>query len=320
MRVSTAQIFDNGTTGIQRNQFNLYQVQNQLATGRRIATPADDPIGASQALKVTQSKEVNDQFLENQALAKTQLGLVENKLGSLEDELQSILERAIQAGNGSYSPAQRGMIAEELKRRFENVMSLANSRDAQGLYVFAGFQTNTQPFQVTGTGGNYQIAAPANPYVTYSGDAGVPAVQVSASQSMDITESGLDVFMQVRDGTGALTGRSLFDSLQNLVDILDPASSVPFTTAAYTQAVDDLHASIDHVANRRASVGARLQSLASLTSSGEDVKLLHEQRLSELQDLDYTQAISDLSRLQVQLEASQLSFKQTSQLSLFNIL
>jgi len=63
-----------------------------------------------------------------------------------------------------------------------------------------------------------------------------------------------------------------------------------------------------------------MQSLSSLTSAAQDIDQLHDASLSALQDLDYTEAITKLSRFQMQLEAAQLSFRQTSQLSLFNIL
>lgn len=318
MRISTSLIFESGTQSIQRNQSDLFTLQNQLSTGRRILAPQDDPIGAWQALVVTQSKDVNQQYLDNQAQAQTQLSLVDEKLGSLNDELKNIYDRTIQAGNGSLDPEQKGMIAEELKKRLENILSLANSQDSNGLYIFAGFQSAVQPFRVTGAGGNYQIAPPANPYVSYAGDDGQQALQVSSSQSMPVSESGLDTFMQVRDGQGNLTGRSIFDSLQNLIDILDPASGIPFTQAAYDQALGDVQASVDHVSNQRASVGARLQALDSLTSSGQNVGLVYTQQLSQLQDLDYAQAISQLSQKQMQLEAAQISFKQVSQLTLFS--
>ena len=68
MRISTNQIYDAGTLGIQRNQSALYKLQNQLSSGRRILTPEDDPVAAAQALIVTQTKEVNAQHLENQEI------------------------------------------------------------------------------------------------------------------------------------------------------------------------------------------------------------------------------------------------------------
>lgn len=319
MRVSTSQIFNSGTSGIQNRQYDLYKTMNQLSTGRRILSPEDDPIGAAQALEVSQSKGVNKQFLDNQSFATSKLNFLDATLGGVEDELQNIYERAVQAGNGSYSDSQRGMIAEELKRRMESLISLANTRDGTGQYIFSGFKSTTMPFATNPSSTNPHSLGP-NTQVAYSGDSGREALQVSPSQVMATSENGGDVFMQVRDAQGNITGRSMFDSLQNMIDILDPADAVPFSTADYGQALDDMSSAIAHLSTVRASVGARMQSLLSLTSTAEDIGYQYETRLSELQDLDYTDAISKLSRYQLQLEAAQKSFSQVSQLSLFNIL
>ncbi|MBS1141005.1 MAG: Flagellin, N-terminal [Proteobacteria bacterium] len=319
MRISTSMIFNNGTNGIQARQFDLYKVQQQLSTGKRILTPADDPIGASEALKVSQSKGVNKQFLDNQADAKTRLNYLEDVLANMGDELTSAFEKASLAGNTTYSASNRGMIATELASRMQSLLGLANTQDGTGLYIFAGFQSTTKPFELN-TGATQPYALGAGTYVTYNGDAGQQSLQVTSSNEMEVSENGLDVFMQVKDASGNVKGRSLFDSLQNMIDILNPASGVPYTVAAYTQALGDLSDVVTHFANVRGSVGARLNSLDSMTSMGEDVGYQYDTRLSQLQDLDYTEAISRFSNYQMQLEAAQLSFKQTSQLSLFNIL
>lgn len=319
MRISTSMIFNNGTNGIQARQFDLYKVQQQLSTGKRILTPADDPIGASEALKVSQSKGVNKQFLDNQADATTRLNYLEDVLANMGDELTSIFEKASLAGNPTYSASNRGMIATELASRMQSLLGLANTQDGTGLYIFAGFQSTTKPFELN-AGATQPYALGAGTYVTYNGDAGQQSLQVTSSNEMEVSENGLDVFMQVKDASGNVKGRSLFDSLQNMIDILNPASGIPYTAAAYTQALGDLSDVVTHFANVRGSVGARLNSLESMTSMGEDVGYQYDTRLSQLQDLDYTEAISRFSNYQMQLEAAQLSFKQTSQLSLFNIL
>jgi flagellar hook-associated protein 3 FlgL len=319
MRISTSMIFNNGTNGIQNLQSDWYKLQNQMSTGRRILSPADDPIGASEALLVSQSQGVNQQFLDNQATARSQLNYVETTLGSVTDNMLSIVELASDAGNTTYSAAQRSMVAEELKQRMSSLVGLANTRDGTGLYIFSGYQSTTEPFQInTAAAAGVAHSLGANTYVNYSGDAGKTELQVSASKTMATAESGLDAFVQVKDAQGVVTTKSLFDGVQNMVEILD--GTRPYTTADYTQALKDINTSLNHVATVRASVGARLNALDSLTSAGEDVGVLYDTRLSELQDLDYTKAISDFSRVQMQLEAAQLTFKQTSQMSLFNIL
>lgn len=322
MRVSTAQIFDTGISGIQSNQSALFKTMNQITAGRRILTPADDPVGASQALVVTQSKEVNSLFLENQATARSQLSQVESNLAAVGAELQNILEKSVQAGNGALGPSERNMIATELQGRLDNLVSLANAQDGTGQYLYSGFQSQVKPFPVTG---NVAVAVPPlppsfdlnNPYVGYSGDDGLRKLQVDASQEMAINVAGSDVFMSIRDASGSVTGRSLFDSVQNLISNLQQTT---FSQSGLEQEQNDLHAGLDNVLRVRASVGTQLNALDGMSNTGEDLNLQYEQRLSELQDVDYAQAITDLSRRQMQLEAAQKSFAQTSQMSLFNFI
>ena len=137
---------------------------------------------------------------------------------------------------------------------------------------------------------------------------------------MAVSESGMEVFMQVRDAQGNVVGQSMFDTVKNLIDLVDPSSGMTFTTAELDQMKTKVQATIDHVANVRATLGARLNAVDGLKTTASDINYLYDVRLSELQDLDYAEAISRYTLYQTQLEATQLTFKQTSQLSLFSIL
>ncbi len=314
MRISTSMMYREGTQGLQNRQSDLYRVQNQLSTGRRVLSPQDDPIAASEALKVSQSKGVNQQYLDNQVAADSSLTYVESTIASAGDLLTRALELA-----ASVDSSGQTEILPELQTITTSLLGLANTQDGTGLYIFGGYQSKNPPFQLnTASSSPYSLSG--GTYVQYNGDAGNPTLQVSSSSEMAVGENGIDVFMQVKDSSGNVVGRSMFDSLKNLADIVDPTSGVPFSASALNQAVTDLKNTISHVASLRASVGARLNTLDSLTSTGQDAGYQYDTQLSKLQDLDYTEAISRFSNYQQQLEAAQLSFKQISQLSLFNIL
>jgi flagellar hook-associated protein 3 FlgL len=317
MRVSTSQIFYSGTSSILNGQSDLYKTQNQLSTGRRILTPRDDPVDSTLALMATQSKEVNESFLKSQGTASDHLAFLDTQLGAVSDLLQDVVSRAVQGGNDTYSAQQKQAIAEELKRRFEGLVDLANTRNAAGEYVFSGNRTNVEPFSVSGSGGNYSLAGPTR--VSYNGDDGQRRLQVEVSQTVATTESGQEVFMRVVDADGSLNGRSVFDAVQNMIDTLDSSSGVS-PAPSYDQALDDLHDALDHVSRIRASVGARMNQMDALTEAGSDLAVQYENKLSKLQDLDYAEAISRLNQQQMQLQASQASFVKTSQLSLFDLI
>lgn len=209
MRISTSQIYDAGALSIQRNQSDLFKLQNQISTGRRILTPADDPVAAAQALVVTQSQAVTEQHLSNQDTATSQLGMVDSQLSSLTDLLQSVRERAVQAGNTTLSNSDRESIAFELEARLDEMLGIANSDNGSGDYLFSGYQGATKPFAIDGT---TSATAPAlsSPFAYY-GDDGERLLQVSSSRQMAVNVTGSDVFMNIKGGNGSFVAATGVD-------------------------------------------------------------------------------------------------------------
>jgi flagellar hook-associated protein 3 FlgL len=312
MRVSTGMIFDTGLSSIQRQTATLLHTQQQVATGRRIVTPADDPVSAARALEVTQARDINAQYRANQDNARTALGLVESHLAQLGELMQSVRERAVQAGNGALADSDRAALAADLRARFGEMLGIANSTDGTGLYLFAGYQGQTAPFSGTVEGG-----------VTYAGDDGRRALQVSASRQLPVSDPGSEVFQRVRTSAG--TTESLFDIVSRLILALED----PVTAATggqtrianeVSRALDGLSQGLDEVLTVRASVGSRLSELDALSDVSEDLNLQYESTLSRLQDVDLAEAISDLTQQQTYLEAAQKSFLRVTGLSLFNFI
>lgn len=449
MRISTNQIFDGGTLGILRNQSDLYKLQNQMSTGRRILTPADDPVAAAQAVVVSQSKSVNEQRMDAQSNAKSQLATVEGQLNALTDLLQNVRERIVQAGNATLTYSDKQSLAVELQARLDQMKELANSDDGTGQYLFSGFQGSTRPFAVD----------PITGTVAYYGDSGERLLQVDTNRQMSSSVAGDDLFMRVKNGNGSfqvttggavtmpltppllapynngvnqgtatvdggsvtdinkwrtsmanaalwtdsthagdlrivfsVTGtlnkvttyqiydnsdpanpvallaapanytpgqtiplvsdtlpadfganvmvdgepedgdsftisqsvnQSMFATLENLIAALQtPTGGTGYTPTEYYNAVSrelvNTDQAIDNVNRIRSLVGSRLNDLDSLDNVAQDSKLQYEKNLSDLQDIDYASAISDLMRRQMQLEAAQASFSRITGLSLFN--
>ena len=215
MRISTAQIFDSGTRGIGRNQSDLYRLQNQMSSGRKILTPADDPVASSQALILTQSKEVSAQFLRNQDTVKGQLGVVDAQLTALDDLMQNVRDKVVQAGNTTLSSADRGFIVKDLEASFSQLMGLANAQDGTGSYLFSGYQGSVKPFSVSDTGANY------------AGDDGQRLVQVDASRQMAGSIPGSELFEKIRNGNGTFVtsnGGSVLGGINRGTAIIDKGS------------------------------------------------------------------------------------------------
>lgn len=299
MRISTQTLFDNGAARIAEAQAALNKTQQQVASDRRILTPSDDPVAATRALELTQSQSLNTQYGTNRGYAKDSLAAVDSTLSSVTDLLQEAKTAAISAGNPMLSDSDRAAIATSLQSSLGLLMGWANTRDGQGNYVFSGFQTSTPPFVQTATG------------VQYQGDQGQRLIQVDATRQMAISSPGQGVFQG--------GGQDMFKTLNDLITQLNTPGTTGLSAALNT-ANSDLQLALGNVSTVRASVGTRMKELDSLDNAGSSKNLQYSQTLSALQDLDYTQALTDLSRQQTTLEAAQKSFMQTSGLSLFKYL
>ncbi len=300
MRISTQTLFESGAARLSELQSGLVKTQQQISTGRRVLTPADDPVAAARALEVTQSQSMNSQYGVNRDYAKSSLAAVEGALTGVTELLQDVKTTIIAAGNATLGDMERGYMATELRGRFEQLLGMANTRDGQGNYLFSGFQTATPAF-----------SKDASNNVTYDGDAGQRVMQVDTTRQLSVSHSGQAIF---HGG-----GQDVFQTLNDLITLLETPG-----TAGLTAGLDTANAGVDlaldNVLTVRASVGSRLQEIDALDSAGEDRHLQYSEILSGLQDLDYTQALSELSKQQLTLEAAQKSFVKASSLSLFNFI
>ncbi|MBA1272638.1 flagellar hook-associated protein FlgL [Stutzerimonas azotifigens] len=185
MRISTLQAFNNGVAGLQRNYANATRTQEQISTGNRILTPADDPVASVRLLQLEQQQNVLSQYDSNLTAAKNSLTQEEVTLNSVDTILHRIRELTLQAGNGALSGNDRKAIAAELGEREDELMSLMNTRNARGEYLFSGFQGKTQPFVIEG--GSYE----------YKGDEGQRTLQIASSLNMPISDSGKSIFENI---------------------------------------------------------------------------------------------------------------------------
>ena len=400
MRISTSQIYDQGVTGMNNQLTALNKTQQQISSGLSILTPSDNPAASASVIQVGQLESMNTQYQSNRTSANNTLGTEDSVLQQVSNLIVSAQSLATSAGNATLSNSDRANIATQLQAQLQEMVGLANSKDGEGNYLFAGNQSTTQPFSQNGT------------TIQYGGDSGTKATQVSGSQQIAVNDSGEQVFMAVPAGNGTfgtaaastnggtgvidngsvtdsslltldnyslnfavsggattysvldtttgttvssgnpytsgsaisvagmqvqITGspaagdqftltsggtQSLFNTFQNLINVL----SAPVSTAAdsaklnngINAALGGLNAGLNSVLATRASVGSRMNELTSLDTVGTALDTQYQQNLSQLQDLDYTKALSDFSQQQTALEAAQKSFTQVMGLSLFN--
>lgn len=191
MRISTSAIHASAVALINDRLAELVKTQNQLSTGKRILTPADDPTAAVQALELDRALQESKQYERNANAAITRLSFEEQALADATSLLDRIRVLTIQANSGAMDETSRNSIATEIRTRLGELVDIANRRDANGEYLFAGYATLTQPFSVSGTS------------VTYAGDQGVRMLQTSETQTVADGHPGSYVFMDIPQGNGS---------------------------------------------------------------------------------------------------------------------
>ena len=300
MRISTSWIFQQGVNAMLDQQTTLAKTQQQLATGKRILAPSDDPSASTRVLELDQLIDTSKQYQRNSDYAEARLSLEETVLADVGDVLQRIRELAVRANNDTLSAGDRKSIAVEVRTNLDGLLQLSNSKDATGEYLFSGYKTGTQPFSDNGAG-NY----------SYDGDQGERSLQIGPTRQVSVGDSGDSVFMKVDNGVGGIG--SMFEALYDFA--VDLEANAPSATT-----LTRLDSAIDEVLNTRASIGARLNTIDSQRSMNDSFDLLLQENRSTLQDLDYAEAVSRFERQLLALQASQQSFVKIEGLSLFNYL
>ncbi len=197
MRISTSQIFNSGVSAMQRAQSELNHTSLQMATGRRILTPSDDPSGAAQSVKLQAAINATEQYQRNADLAKPRLALEEAQLDSYENDMQRASQLIIAARNDTNNPSNRAIIATEIRALRDGILSLANTKDANGEYLFSGtksFESFEQPFTQDGSG--------TVSYAGADGEGAVRKVGITATRSIQVGDTGQSVFMDIPEKTG----------------------------------------------------------------------------------------------------------------------
>ena len=304
MKISTHLLFDRASTQMSSVQSNLTQTQAQLAQGKQIINASDAP---NQAATIQRMKSI----LSRQESYQSSLNTVKARLQGEDSTLQSVSELlirakevAVQGANDTLNMGDRKALANEMQSLRDQMLSLANTRDSNGNFLFAGSRVKQPAFAET-----------ANGSPVYMGDQTRMNVRVGDQQNIPINRTGTDSFVPVTrvDKDGATVGVSFFQVMDNLIAGLNTANGSDIRRGAGE--LDNLQQGLSLA---HAQVGTNLNMVDQQTSIIEDTTLNLKSTLSSIEDLDYASAITKMNQQMLSLEAAQASFAKVSQLNLFN--
>lgn len=315
MRISTQMMYDQNMRGITDSQSKWLSYGEQMSTGKCVNRPSDDPIAASQAIVLSQSQSQNSQFALARTFATQKVSLEDNVLAQVNTALSSVREKLVYAANGTLSDDDRLSLATDIQGVRDQLMNLANTADGNGRFIFAGYKTESAPFD-SATG-------------DYKGGLEPITQQVDTARNMAISHTGQQIFESITSNAQEVPGGGYGET--NMFKILDatvaslktPIENDPTAAAAQAQVIANAQIGIKNSQNNIltvvADVGTKMNELEKLDTLGDDRALGQTKQMSDLVDVDWNAAISSYTMQQAALQASYKAFSDMQGMSLFQL-
>ncbi|MBA3880137.1 MAG: flagellar hook-associated protein 3 [Sphingobium sp.] len=275
------------------------RLQTQISTGIRLEAPSDDAVAFERLQALARSNADSTVNKSNIDLAKTVLGQADTTLGDVTSQLQRAQELVIQANSGTLSDSNRAIIATQLRGIVDDLVGLANTKDARGGPLFGAATGDTA------------VTRDASGTVSFAGTGNPPTIPIGDGLDVQPSESAERIF--------GLGGSDIFAALSNFATALETPGAAAASSAA-SATLSGLTTALDQVSSARGSVGARAARLDLESARIEAADTAREAERSGLEDTDITKAIVDLQKASTILQATQSSLTRLSQLSLFDYL
>jgi flagellar hook-associated protein 3 FlgL len=304
MQISTNLMFDKAISQMGKTKDRLGQVQLQLSTSKSVLKPSDSPDKTTTMSRLQTAITRQDSYVATIKTTLDKLSQQETALKSSSNILVRMKELAIQAANDTMSPQDRKEIAIEVAGLRDQVRSLANTQDVNGSFIFSGSRINTAAY-----GTNVDGQRP------YQGDQTVGYVPVGAQREVDNNRTGTQAFSRIirTDQQGNQESVGFFKVMDDFVSAL-----INNKPAEIQRSVGELDTAQLGMTESIANVGSGMNVLESQQAVAEENILRMKTTLSDVKDVDYTEAITQMNKDMLALEAAQSSFSKISQMNLFD--
>ncbi len=312
MRITNNMIIANMVKHISNNVTRENKYQTQLSTGQKISVPSDDPVVAARALKLRTDVAKVEQYQKNISDAQSWLDATDETLSKINDVLQTVKEKTVQAANGTNTPEETQAIAKEIRQLKAQAVHLANSTYS-GRYIFSGFKTDQKLMNDDETSPDFgkfsinvdQVAVPpataTRENILY---------EVGIGDNININITGGDLFNS-RNTSGAIGGNanagvatlgdtsSMVQMFDNIIAGMQTGDSVEIG-----RQLDSIDAEIQNVLRARADIGAR-QNRMDLTEDRMSRDVVNfTAAMSENEDVDIAETIMNLKNEENVYQAS----------------
>ncbi|NQX47193.1 flagellar hook-associated protein FlgL [Paenibacillus tritici] len=290
LRVTSNMMNSQLLLNLNRNARTMNDTQLQLATGRKINKPSDDPVGITYSLRYRADLSANEQYQENVDDATSWLEFNDTVLTQSGDVIQRLRELSVKGANGANPQEALDSINAEVKQLKEQLIDISNSQ-FKGKYIFNGQQYDVQPYQfATGADGTPDTSGAAS-IIT---DKGVLNYTVGESVQLPINITGNDVF-----------GGDEADNIFAVIDKISAALAIGDTAEVSSQ-LGNIDSRINKMLTVQADVGAKTNRIELMKNRLSDMEVNLTDLQSKTEDGDYAEMLMQ-SKIQENIYNASLS-------------
>jgi flagellar hook-associated protein 3 FlgL len=303
-QISTTLKFDRAIQQMSVTQDRLSKTQLQLSTTKQVIKPSDAPDKSAEISRLKSAVGRQESYIATMKQVQDKLSQQESSLDSATTIMARLKELTVQAANDTYQAKDRKSIDIEVRELRDQLLSLANTQDVNGNYVFSGTRV-----------GKLAFAANEQGRVIYQGDQTIVAAGIGDQSMVDTNRSGTRPFDKIvrTDDAGKPVPVGFFEAIQDLSAALQAND-----TKGITRAVGEMTTLQDGLSDSLASIGAAGNKVENQLNVADENLLRMKEVLSNVEDVDYTEAITKMNKDMLALEAAQSSFAKISQLNLFD--
>ncbi|MGN7359303.1 flagellar hook-associated protein FlgL [Paenibacillus sp. SAF-054] len=301
LRVTSNMMSSQLMLNLNRNALQMNNTQNQLATGRKLNKPSDDPVGITYSLRYRGELASNEQYTKNVDSALSWLDYNDTVLGQTGDVIQKLRELTVQASTGSNPQSALDSIRQEIGQLKEQLIDIANST-LNGKYIFNGESFDKKPYDflknadgTSNTSGmvNGQLVGPS--IDTLVTDKGLINYSVGDSIQLPINLTGNAVFGNGNDAD------NIFKIIDNLTEGLSNGNFKGLSSQ-----LSLIDSRMETILTTRAELGAKTNRIELMQGRLSDLNINLTDLQSKTEDADYTDLIMQ-SKIQENIYNASLS-------------
>lgn len=291
MRIASNQYHATMNSALQAANQGLSHVMQQMASGQRVLRPSDDSIATLRLARLSREESSLAQYRDNIGALQSRLKTSEVTLDSIKEDLQSARDLLVWAADGGNTSEDLNAMSGSLKTLHDSLLYLANSKNAEGRYLFSGTASDQPTVGATyAFGGNTQTQQ--------------VAVGEAMSVAANVTLEDMGAFLQQ---LGTLSAQ-----------MATPGATAGGLRTALEGALDQLDVTLNSVAGKIGQLGGRQNILDTMDTNHASVSLSNQQTALDIGQIDYGEAATRLNSYTLALQATQKAYAKVSNLSLFN--